>query len=78
MVKGNSIPCSLIVSVAEEETMSLKDWIVPKYLHSNPKVRMKFVENSSDTRILKQVLENDSDLSIRKAAEERIETLKKP
>ncbi|MBT8361649.1 MAG: hypothetical protein HKP41_09265 [Desulfobacterales bacterium] len=56
--------------------MSLKDWIVPKYLHSNPKVRMKFVENSSDARILKEVSENDSDDSIRKAATARIETIK--
>ena len=56
--------------------MSLKDWIVPKYLHSNPEVRMKFVENSSDARILKEVSENDSDDSIRKAALARIETIK--
>ncbi|NNF47313.1 MAG: hypothetical protein HKN69_11125 [Desulfofustis sp.] len=56
--------------------MSLKDWIVPRYLHSNPKVRMKFVENSSDARILKEVSENDSDDSIRKAATARIETIK--
>lgn len=56
--------------------MSLKDWIVPKYLHSNPKVRMKFVENSTDARILKEVSENDSDDSIRKAAVARIDTIK--
>jgi hypothetical protein len=65
-----------MMSEAEEETMSLKDWIVPKYLHSNPKVRMKFVENSSDARILKEVSENDSDDSIREAAIARIETIK--
>lgn len=56
--------------------MSLKDWIVPKYLHSSPEVRMKFVEKSSDARILKQVSENDSDTMIRKAATERLELLK--
>ncbi len=56
--------------------MSLKDWIVPKYLHSNPKVRMKFVESSNDARILKEVSENDSDDSIRKAALARIEAIK--
>lgn len=56
--------------------MSLKDWIVPRYLHSNPKVRMKFVEKSTDVRILKQVSENDSDPLIRKAATERHEMLK--
>jgi hypothetical protein len=65
-----------MMSEAEEETMSLKDWIVPKYLHSNPKVRMKFVENSTDARILKEVSENDSDDSIRKAAVARIDTIK--
>lgn len=65
-----------MMSGAEEETMSLKDWIVPKYLHSNPKVRMKFVESSKDNRILKEVSENDSDDSIRKAAIARIETIK--
>jgi hypothetical protein len=64
------------MSDAEEETMSFKDWIVPKYLHSNPKVRMKFVENSNDARILKEVSENDSDASIREAAIARIETIK--
>ncbi len=56
--------------------MSLKDWIVPKYLHSNPKVRMKFVESSNDARILKEVSENDSDDSIRQAALARIEAIK--
>jgi len=56
--------------------MSLKDWIVPKYLHSSPKVRMEFVEKSSDARILKQVSESDSDSTIRKAATERLEILK--
>ena len=70
------IPCNLIMLVTEEETMSLKDWIVPKYLHSSPKVRMKFVEKSSDARILKQVSESDSDSMIRKAATERLELLK--
>lgn len=55
--------------------MSLKDWIVPKYLHSSPKVHMKFVEKSKDTRILKQVSENDSDSMIRQAATERLEML---
>lgn len=55
--------------------MSLKDWIVPRYLHSNPKVRMKFVEKSTDVRILKQVSENDSDPLIRKVAAERHEML---
>jgi hypothetical protein len=64
------------MSVAEEETMSLKDWIVPKYLHSSPNVRMKFVEKSSDARILKEVSESDSDSMIRKAAAERLELLK--
>ena len=63
------------MSVGEEETMSLKDWIVPRYLHSNPKVRMKFVEKSTDVRILKQVSENDSDPLIRKSAAERHEML---
>ncbi len=37
---------------------------------------MKFVEKSTDVRILKQVSENDSDPLIRKAATERHEMLK--
>lgn len=36
---------------------------------------MKFVEKSTDVRILKQVSENDSDPLIRKAATERHEML---
>jgi hypothetical protein len=37
---------------------------------------MKFVKNSSDARIIKQVSEKDSDPLVRKAALERGEMLK--
>ena len=60
----------------EEKKMNFKDWFVPGYLHSNPEVRMKFVKNSSDARIIKQVSEKDSDPLVRKAALERGEMLK--
>lgn len=55
--------------------MNFKDLFVPRYLHSNPEVRMKFVENSSDARIIKQISEKDSDALVRKAAADRAEVL---
>ena len=58
--------------------MNFKDWFVPGYLHSNPQVRIKFIKNSSDARIIKQVSEEDSDPLVRKAAADRGEMLRSP
>jgi len=55
--------------------MKFKDLFVPRYLNSDPNVRMKFVKNSEDIRIVKQMSYKDSDDSVRKAAADRIKRL---
>jgi hypothetical protein len=56
--------------------MNFKDWFVPRYLNSNPDVRMRFVQNSTDARLLMQMSEKDAAANVRKAAAERAESLK--
>lgn len=55
--------------------MNLKDLFVPRYLHSDPKVRMKFVTSSQDWKLLEQMSDKDADAAIRKAAAERAKAL---
>ena len=55
--------------------MNFKDLFVPKYLHSDPKVRMKFVNSSDDWRLLEQMSDKDADAAVRKAAAERAKEL---
>jgi len=55
--------------------MKFKDLFVPRYVNSDPKVRLKFVEGSEDTKLLKQMSEKDSDATVRKAAADRVESL---
>jgi hypothetical protein len=55
--------------------MNFKDLFVPKYLHSDPKVRMKFVNSSEDWRLLQQMGDKDADSAVRKAAAERAKVL---
>lgn len=56
--------------------MKIKDLFVPKYLHSDPEVRLRFIGNTEDTVLLKSIAEQDSDASVRKAATERTKWLK--
>ena len=56
--------------------MGFSDFFVPKYLHSNPKVRMKFVNKCKDVHLLKQMTEKDESEKVVQAAKERIKTLK--
>lgn len=56
--------------------MKITDWFVPRYLHSNPNVRLKFVNKTEDTKLLKSISEKDDDGNVRKAAAERAKKLK--
>lgn len=62
-------------SAQEEGTMKLKDLFVPRYLHSDPDVRLRFVENSDDVHLLKQMTEKDPAAVVREAAVARVERL---
>ncbi|MCG8617778.1 MAG: hypothetical protein MI802_16300 [Desulfobacterales bacterium] len=55
--------------------MRFSDFFVPKYLHSNPKVRIKFVNSARDLKILESIIENDEDNEVIRAAKERIQAL---
>ena len=56
--------------------MKISDWFVPRYLHSDPSVRLKFVNRTDDVKLLKQMSEKDNDLNVRKAAEDRARILR--
>lgn len=55
--------------------MKFKDLFVPRYIHSDPQVRLNFVKNSNDAKLLKQMSEKDQDEQVRSAAAERAEML---
>lgn len=55
--------------------MGFSDLFVPKYLHSNPKVRITFVNKCQDLNLLEQMTEKDEDEKVVQAARNRIEVL---
>ncbi len=55
--------------------MKISDWFVPRYLHSDPNVRLKFVNKTDDAKLLKSISEKDDDVTVRKAAAERAKKL---
>ncbi len=55
--------------------MKLRDLFVPKYVHSDPNVRIKFINKTDDTVLLKSIIENDQDESVIQAARERLQAL---
>jgi len=55
--------------------MQFSDFFVPKYLHSNPKVRIKFINNTTDVKLLEQMVEKDEDNDVVLAARERLSGL---
>lgn len=55
--------------------MKFSDFFVPKYLHSNPGVRRKFVNTTTDIKLLKQISEKDKDNDVVRAARERLAEL---
>ncbi|MCM2286462.1 MAG: hypothetical protein NDI81_16885 [Desulfobacula sp.] len=56
--------------------MKFSDLFVPKYVHSDPQVRMKFVAKSKDVNLLEQMAVKDGDEEVRLAAVERAKKLK--
>jgi len=55
--------------------MKFSDFFVPKYVHSNPKVRIKFVNKTTDVTLLQSMVEKDQDGEVVQAARERIQAL---
>ncbi|MCG8685809.1 MAG: hypothetical protein MI892_13095 [Desulfobacterales bacterium] len=55
--------------------MRFSDFFVPKYLHSNPKVRIKFINNTKDVKLLEQMIEKDEDNEVVNAARDRLHAL---
>ena len=55
--------------------MKFSDFFVPKYVHSNPNVRIKFVNKTTDVTLLQSMVEKDQDGEVVQAARERIQTL---
>ena len=55
--------------------MRFSDFFVPKYLHSNPKVRIKFINTTKDVKLLEQIVDKDEDDSVVLAARKRLESL---
>ncbi len=60
----------------KEEGMKFSDFFVPKYVHSDPNVRLKFVLKSKDIGLLEQMAVKDADENVRKSAAERARILK--
>ncbi|MCP4720061.1 MAG: hypothetical protein GY860_11440 [Desulfobacteraceae bacterium] len=55
--------------------MKFSDFFVPKYIHSNPQVRIKFVNKTTDLNLLEQMTQKDEDGEVVQAARERIQAL---
>ena len=56
--------------------MKFSDLFVPKYLHSNPDVRLKLIAKTKDINLVEQMAQKDADANVRKSATERAQTLK--
>ena len=56
--------------------MKFSDLFVPKYLHSNPDVRLKLIAKTRDINLVEQMAQKDTDANVRKSAAERAQTLK--
>ena len=55
--------------------MKFRDLFLPKIARSDPKVRKKAVMEESNAGVLKRVIENDSDKTVRDAARKRLQRL---
>jgi hypothetical protein len=55
--------------------MKFSDFFVPKYVHSNPQVRIKFVNKTTDMTLLQSMVAKDQDGEVVQAARERIQAL---
>lgn len=52
--------------------MKLRDLFVPRWHHSNPKVRKKAIARIDNPALLKQISEKDDDAMVREAASDRL------
>ncbi|MBA3009777.1 MAG: hypothetical protein KKF12_14455 [Proteobacteria bacterium] len=55
--------------------MKFSDFFVPKYVHSNPQVRIKFIGKTTDVTLLESIVEKDQDGEVVQAARQRIQAL---
>ena len=55
--------------------MGFRDFFLPKIAHSDPEVRKQAVLKTKDPTLLKNVVENDKDASVRKQAQQRLQEL---
>jgi hypothetical protein len=55
--------------------MKFRDFFVPKYVHSDPNVRINFIHKTTDTILLQSIIEKDQDDDVVKEARERLQTL---
>ena len=72
---GSSLAREFLNSNYGGWSMKFRDLFVAKYLHSDPEVRLKFVMNSKDAKLLRQMSEKDDDERVRRAAAERADSL---
>lgn len=54
--------------------MKFSDIFVPRYMNSDPDIRLKAVSRLADPKVLKQMSEKDEDERVRKAAAQRLVT----
>jgi len=55
--------------------MKFSDLFLPKIARSDPKVRKQAIEEETSTELLAKVIANDSDPSVRQAAQNRLNRL---
>ena len=56
--------------------MKFSDFFVPKYLHSDPDVRLKLISKTKDINLLEQMAIKDQDAFVRESAAHRAQALK--
>ena len=59
----------------KEEEMKFRDLFLPKIARSNPEVRREAVRNETNAELLKKVIANDSEKSVRDSARKRLSEL---
>ena len=56
--------------------MKFSDLFVPRYMHSNPEVRLQAIERIEDPGLLEQMSEKDDDKRVRSAAAQKAARLR--
>ncbi len=56
--------------------MKFSDIFVPRYMNSEPAIRMKAVGRLKDKHLLSQIAEKDQDTNVREFAKKRLDDLK--